>query len=530
MQVGIYARVSSDQQAETGTIKSQVAALLERVRSDGLQAPEELQFIDDGVSGATLIRPALERLRDVVYGGTLDRIYIMSPDRLSRKYAYQILLIDEFRRSGVEVVFLNKQMGDSPEDELLLQVQGVVAEYERAKIMERSRRGKLHAAKHGSVSVMAAAPFGYRFISKKISEDGDAHYEIIFDEARVVQQVFEWVAKERVTVREVCRRLRANGVKTRTGREHWDSKAISDMLKNTTYIGKAAFGKTKQGPKRPRFRPAKGSDKKKPEPFSSYKVPEEEWIYIPVPPLVAPSLFESVQEQLRVNKATARVRRDGAKYLLQGLTGCKLCNYALTAKPGWCGKKKYWYTYYRCSGSDGYRQHDGKAICDNKPIRGDLLEAAVWDQVVRVLRQPNLIENEYKRRLGSGQTHDASHLQNEQAKLRSAIARMIDGYAEGIIEKREFEPRVKQARAKLARIESQLRTANEAADADQQLRLLILHLGDFSSHVLANLETLDFDTKRNVIRALVKRVDIDHDNVNVVFRIGGVEMPKTAAG
>jgi site-specific DNA recombinase len=531
MQVGIYARVSSDLQAETGTIKSQIEALLDRIKSDGLQVPEELQFIDDGVSGATLIRPALERLRDVVYGGTLERIYILSPDRLSRKYAYQILLIDEFRRAGVEVIFLNKQTGDSPEDELLLQVQGVVAEYERAKIMERSRRGKLHAAKHGSVSVMSAAPYGYRFISKKVSEDGQARYEIVFEEARVVQQIFEWVVKERVTLREVGRRLTANAVKSRTGKTTWSAKSILQILKNPTYIGKAAFGKTKQGPKRPCLRPAKGRDKQKPEPYSSYSVPEEEWIYIPVPPLVAPALFEEVQEQLSVNKSTRRVRKEGAKYLLQGLVGCKLCGYALTAKPCVCGKNKsLLYIYYRCSGSDGYRQHDGKAICDNKPIRGDLVESAVWEQVVNVLRQPELIEKEYKRRLGSSQTNDASHLHNEQAKLRSAIARMIDGYADGIIEKKEFEPRIKQARTKLARIEAQLRAAEEAENADQQLRLLILQLGEFSSHVLANLDALDFDTKRNVIRALVKRVDIDHDNVNVIFRIGGMQMPKTAAG
>ena len=103
MQVAIYARVSSDQQTEAGTIKSQISALMERAGSDGLKVPEELKFVDDGFSGATLVRPALERLRDVVYGGALDRVYIQSPDRLSRKYAYQILLIDEFRRSGVEV-------------------------------------------------------------------------------------------------------------------------------------------------------------------------------------------------------------------------------------------------------------------------------------------------------------------------------------------------------------------------------------------------------------------------------------------
>lgn len=528
MQVGIYARVSSDLQADTGTIKSQVAALLERVQSDGLRVPEELQFIDDGFSGATLIRPALERLRDVVYGGTLERIYIMSPDRLSRKYAYQILLMDEFRRAGVEIVFLNKQTGDTPEDELLLQVQGMVAEYERAKIMERSRRGKLHAAKHGSVSVMSAAPYGYRFVSKKTSEDGEAHYEIVFEEARVVQQIFEWVAKERVTLREVGRRLSTSGIKSRTGKPTWAAKSILQILRNTTYIGKAAFGKTKQGPKRPGLRPAKGKDQQKQDPYSLYSVPEEDWIYIPVPPLVAPALFEAVQEQLAVNKSTWRVRKDGAKYLLQGLVGCTLCGYAFNAKPCVCGKNKsLMYTYYRCSGSDGYRHHDGKPICDNKPIRGDLVEAAVWEQVVKVLQQPDLIEREYKRRLASGQPHDSTYLHNEQAKLRNAIARMIDGYADGIIEKKEFEPRIKQARAKLARIESQLRKTEEAALAHQQLRLLILQLGDFSSHVLANLQTLGFEAKRDVVRALVKRVDIDRDNVNVIFRIGELQMPKT---
>ncbi|MCI0558088.1 MAG: recombinase family protein, partial [Nitrososphaera sp.] len=141
MQVAIYARVSSDRQADAKTIDSQIAALVERVQADQYVLTEELRFVDDGYSGSTLVRPGLERLRDTIYSGALDRLYVHSPDRLSRKYAYQILLIDEFRRAGVEVVFLNRQVGDTPEDELLLQVQGMVAEYERAKIMERSRRG-----------------------------------------------------------------------------------------------------------------------------------------------------------------------------------------------------------------------------------------------------------------------------------------------------------------------------------------------------------------------------------------------------
>ena len=181
----IYARVSSEQQAEAATIDSQVAVLQERIASDGLTLETEMRFLDEGYSGATLIRPALERLRDVAATGAMDRLYVHSPDRLARKYAYQVLLLDELQRCGVEVVFLNHPLGKTPEEDLLLQVQGMVAEYERAKILERSRRGKLHAARQGSVNVLSGAPYGYRYVSCR-EGDGEARYEIVLEEARVI--------------------------------------------------------------------------------------------------------------------------------------------------------------------------------------------------------------------------------------------------------------------------------------------------------------------------------------------------------
>ena len=178
IQTAVYARVSSEQQTDAGTIKSQLEALRRRVAKDGLNLPSEMLFIDDGYSGATLIRPALERLRDCVALQGIDRLYVHSPDRLARKYAYQVLIIDEFQRAGVDVIFLNRNLGQSPEDDLLLQVQGMIAEYERAKIMERSRRGKRYAAKNGQISVLSGAPYGYRYISKQ-EGDGQANYDIM---------------------------------------------------------------------------------------------------------------------------------------------------------------------------------------------------------------------------------------------------------------------------------------------------------------------------------------------------------------
>ena len=174
----IYGRVSSEQQAEAATIDSQVAALQERIANDGLTLETEMRFLDEGFSGATLVRPALERLRDVAATGAIDCLYVHSPDRLARKYAYQVLLLDELQRCGVEVIFLNHPLGQTPEEDLLLQVQGMVAEYERAKILERSRRGKLHAARQGSVNVLSGAPYGYRYVSCR-EGDGEARYEIV---------------------------------------------------------------------------------------------------------------------------------------------------------------------------------------------------------------------------------------------------------------------------------------------------------------------------------------------------------------
>ena len=161
-QVAMYARVSSEQQAEAQTIASQGAALRERVAAEGLTVPDALQFLEAGDSGASLVRPALERWRDVVAARAVDRLSGHSPDRLARQYAYQGLLVEEVRRAGVAVIFLNRALGQSPEDDLLLQVQGMSAEDERAKLIERHRRGKRHAARSGVVHVRSGAPDGYR--------------------------------------------------------------------------------------------------------------------------------------------------------------------------------------------------------------------------------------------------------------------------------------------------------------------------------------------------------------------------------
>ena len=524
IQVAIYARVSSEQQATAGTIQSQIAALQERVSTDQHALSEQFRFVDEGFSGATLVRPALERLRDMAAAGAVDRLYIHSPDRLARNYAHQAVLVEELMRAGVEIVFLNRPLGQSPEDDLLLQVQGMMAEYERKKIMERSRRGKLHGAKTGSHNVLSGAPYGFRYLTK-FEGGGSARIEVVPEQAEVVAQVFGWIGRDRLSIGEVCRRLAAQGTPSPKGKSTWDRTSVWAMLRNPANMGMAAFGKTRLGPMRKRVNPGRGQSEQPRRAHSTYDVPREEWLSVPVPAIVSPELFEAAQEQLKENRDQARERKRGATYLLQGLVKCKRCGYAFYGKPVSIksseGKRRD-YAYYRCIGTDAYR-FGGERICQNKQIRTDKLDEVVWEAVQDVLKHPERLEREYRRRLkGVTQTEEDAlgQIQTQSAKLQRGISRLIDSYAEGLLTKGEFEPRIKAQKQRLAALEARERQLKDEALLQSELRTVLGQLEEFTSRIKDGIETSDWHTRRNIIRALVKRVDIDQENVDIVFRIG----------
>jgi site-specific DNA recombinase len=516
-QVAIYARVSSDQQTEEGTIDSQVAALRARVQTDGQSLSDELVFIDEGYSGANLVRPGLEQLRDVAALNGLERLYVHSPDRLARRYAYQVLLMDELQQAGVEVVFLNRELGNNPEDELLLQVQGMIAEYERAKILERSRRGKRHAARSGDVAVLSGAPYGYHYVSKQAG-GGQASYEVKPEEAQVVQQIFQWVGQERCSIGEVCWRLQEAGVLTRTGKSSWDRSAVWGMLKNPAYQGLAAYGKTKTGPMKARLHSQRNSQEHPKRPKSVADLPPEKWLLIPVPALVDEALFEAVQAQLQENRQRARQRKRGARYLLQGLLVCAQCHYAYYGKP--VSNKARNYAYYRCIGTDASR-FGGERVCDNFQVRTDKLDQYVWEEVKSLLQEPERLSHEYQRRLltPDGEQQSLQVLQTQISRRRKSIARLIDSYTEGYIEKKEFEPRIQRLRQHLTDLEDQAKQKVREQTQQAELRQVITHLEEFSSKVKDSLDAADWLTKRELIRTLVKQVNIGKEDVTIVFRV-----------
>lgn len=295
----------------------------------------------------------------------------------------------------MEVVFLNRALGQSPEDALVLQGQGMIAEYERATLIERHRRGKRHAARIGAVNVLSGAPYGYRYVTK-YEGGGQARYEMIPDEARVVRQVFAWVGHDRWTIGEVCRRLTQAGEVTRPGKTVWDRSVVWGLLKHRAYQGAAAFGKTRQEPLRPRLRAQRNRPLQPRRAVATSAVPPEDGILVPVPALVEPAVCAAVQEQLRANQRHARQSRRGALYLRQGLLQCQHCGYAFYGKrlsPSARKGKPRADAYSRCLGTDAYR-FGGERLCQNTQVRTDLVDLAVWHEVCTLLAPPERLAEE----------------------------------------------------------------------------------------------------------------------------------------
>jgi site-specific DNA recombinase len=241
VRAGLYARVSTERQAERGTIGSQLAVLREHIAAAGDELVGE--YVDDGHSGARLDRPGLDALRDAAEAGLIERVWCLSPDRLARAYAYQVLVLDELARFGVAVAFTDSPglAADDPQATLLTQVQGVIAEYEKAKIAERYRRGKLFRARAGEI-VTWKAPYGYRRIPRSAAT-GQAHHEVYEPEAAVVRRIFSDRAAG-ITVREICRRLNADGVPSPTGKPTWGTSTLGRLLGNEAYIGRVYYNRT----------------------------------------------------------------------------------------------------------------------------------------------------------------------------------------------------------------------------------------------------------------------------------------------
>ena len=514
----IYTRVSSEQQKEEQTIESQVTALQEYARDNGYVVCDQWVFRDEGYSGASLVRPGLEQVRDLAAEGQIEVVLVYGPDRLSRRYAYQVLLLEELARNGVEVVFLRSPQATTPEEELLLQFQGMIAEYERAQITERTRRGKRHRAKAGSVNVLCGAPYGYRYVKK--TDTTGAYYEVIDSEAEVVREVYRLYTEEGLSIGKVVRQLNAGGVPTRKGRSPWERTTVWAMLRNPAYKGSACFGKTEKVPRTKVTRPLRKQGGFSKRCSASRERPREEWIEIPVSALISEETFALAQERLQRNKQMS-ARRTKEPTLLQGMLVCQRCGYAYYRTSTRTSKRKIY--YYRCLGSDRWRYPNG-AVCDSQPIRQDYLDAVVWEHVVQLLKNRELIRGEIDRRLrdianGSPTTRRREVVEKAQQRVRNSINKILDAYQEGLIKMDELRGRLPELRKKQQALESEECALQMQAVDEQMVFRLAENLERFLNRLRYSSQSLNVPEKQKILRLVAKEILVDHETVTVKHSI-----------
>ena len=515
----IYARVSSERQRQDETIASQTVGLRELAADRGLLVSEDLVFEDEGFSGATLTRPALERLRDRAAEGCFEVLLCHAPDRLARRYAYQVLLLEEFHRVGVEVCFAKEpERGATPEDELLRQFQGMIAEYERAQIRERTRRGKLHRARTGHQAVLSCAPYGYRYVKK--SDHSEGFWEIDAAQAEVVREVFARYINDGTSIGEIARWLTGRGVPTRTGKAVWDRSSVWGMLRNTAYRGQAAFGKTKTLERHGKpTRTTRGRGERHGRRPAREDQPAEKWTLIAVPAIVTDETFELAQARLAQNAHFAK-RNTKKPTLLQGILVCRECGYGCYRSTTRTTNKRIY--YYRCIGSDNYR-HIGGRVCHSRPIRADELDGLVWDEVRRLLEDPALVRAEIDRRLTALRTeHPASRrreaLERDITRAESAITRLIEAYQEQLLSIDELRARMPALRKRQTTLRAQLDALEtELHDAETYLKLADT-LEGFLTRLADGLDHLNLDEQQRVLRLVVREVLIGGDDDTITIR------------
>ena len=519
----IYARVSSDRQRDSNTIVSQTAALVNFAQDNGYRVSEDRVIEDDGFSGAVLERPGLERIRDLAADGAIEAVLVHSPDRLSRKYAYQVLIIEELARNGVDCIFLKAPSQETPEDRLAVQFQGVIAEYERAQIIERSRRGKRHHAQRGSVSVLSGAPYGYRYHKK--TPGSEAWYEVIEPQASVVRDIYRCYTVDHMSIGDITRKLNDQAVPTQKGGARWERSVVWAILRNPAYKGTACFGKTRTAPRQRVTRPLRQRGGFAARNSANHERPREEWIEIPVPSIISEATFGLAAEKLEQNRLLSK-RRTRTPSLLQGLVSCSKCGYAFYRTSTRTSSRKIF--YMRCLGSDAWRHFNGP-VCDNRPVRQDLLDEIVWNEVIRLLEDPTLIENEISRRLDTARQSDPARqrvkdLDRTLARIRKAIDRLLQAYQEDLITIDELRARMPELRKQEKAVSAEWQSVVSQAREKETWLKLTETLTGFLTRLQESAETMDVEERQRIVRLLVKDVLVGDDTLTIRHSI---PIPKT---
>ena len=521
MRTAIYVRVSTVTHSQQHTIEEQINRLRTSLLSRGETPADGHIFRDEGRSGATLNRPALDRLRDGARLGDYDHILVTSPDRLARNYVHQMVLLEEFERAGCRVEFLDQPLGDTPHEHLLLQIRGAVAEYERTLIGERMRRGRLARYRAGLLLPWVQPVYGYLLdVEHPRDPAGVRVHEV---QSAVVRQIFAWYLEDGASLSSVVNRLFVHGVASPMGRPRWRHTTVRFLLRNPAYTGTLYAGRSRALRSRGRRCALQPIGKR--HDGSMAPRPREEWVAAgSIPALVTQEQYELVQQKLARNRQFASRNNKVHDYLLRGLISCGLCRLACT------GRTLKGYAYYTCAGKRAMEAASKGGRCRSRLTPVGQVDEIVWKDLCEIIQHPELVTLELERAWGGQWLPE--ELQARRASLRKArvgleqqLERLTAAYLGGVIKLEEYERRRREIEAKAEAFHSQEGELEQQVERRNELGGMVGRVEDYCRRIGEGLAGASFEQKRRLIELLIDRVIVTETEVEVRYVI-----PTSASG
>jgi len=529
----LYARVSTDEQARSGySLAQQIEALRAYVAREGYEVLEEVR--DAGQSGASLERPGMDRVRDLVAGGGVSVVLAQDRDRFAREPAYHYLLRKEFEEFGCKIRALNDRGDDSPEGELTDGILDQLAKFERAKTAERTRRGKLQKAREGKVLAVHRPPYGFRY------NDARDNYLVDEESIRVIARIFRMVGAEGHTMCATRLAFNREGVRPPSGGRYWSPKYIREAIKDDVYrphtfeevsalvtpavaarldpekrYGIWWFNRRRYASKQVAMGGPEGRTYRR-----QIKVtdkPRSEWIAVPVPDSGIPrEWIDAARNSIKDNK---RQSTNGDRFweLSGGVMLCAECGCRMVAHACHDKRTRKTYHYYKCPKR---RRHGLDDACTNKKHnRAEKAEAAVWELVSGLLKDPErlrigleaMIEEERAGMRGAPDREATSWLQtlSEVDQERRGYLRLA---AKGQMSDEELDEALADLEDTRATAERELAAARgrkEALEALEQDRDALLE--SYAEMAPEALDSLTGEERRQVYAMLRLKVDVAAD-------------------